>query len=212
MLQVYEYAQTTFLRAYIQTHTYMCTHTYNNNLPHTRIQLLSTITTSQVGTLSEDTNTLQQTATHCNTLQHTATHRNILRHTVSNLHHHHLTSERVFRRLQQTATNCNILQHTATYCNTLQRTATYCNTQVGMLSEDTASVLDNLFADPTDEVRETRRNTHPYLLCVSLWTCVIFEWVCVCLRVRVRVCAHACTQITDTATHSSIPQHETKFP
>jgi len=164
----------------------------------------------------------QRTATNCNTLQHSATHRNTPQYTATHSKYPPPSSPNKWacnqktatycNILRHTATHCNTLQHTATYCNTLQHTATHCNTQVGMLSEDTASVLDDLFADPTDEVCETRRHSHPYLLCVSLYTYVNFEWVCVCLRVRVRVCAHVCAQITDTATHSSTLQHETKFP
>jgi len=56
--------------------------------------------------VSNISNTLQHTATHCNTLQRTTTH---------------------YNAMQRTATHCNALQRTATHCSALQRTAAHCN-------------------------------------------------------------------------------------
>jgi len=106
--------------------------------------------------ITNASNKLQHTATHCNTLQHrhtyllitTHTSKTLLhtaahcKHTVTQSHSHH------HERQQDAATHCNKLQHTATHtylpittkamntlqhaatrCNALQHAATRCNTE-----------------------------------------------------------------------------------
>jgi len=167
-----------------------------------------------MGTLSEDTNALRQTATHCNTLQHIATHRNILQHTVNTLHHHHLTSERVIRRLQHTATYCDILQHTATHCNTLQHTATHCNTlqrtathrwacyQRILRQCSTTSLLTPL----TRYVKHGDTHTHTCCVyhCTHMSTLNGCACVCVCVCVCVRTCARRSQTLQHTVAHCNM--------